>query len=68
VTDHAAGLTCYSLMSLFPALLLVVAVLGLVGQQGLITNAAHYLNRVGAPPSPPRSTARRARSPRWAAR
>jgi membrane protein len=49
VTDHAAGLTYYSLLSLFPALLFGVAILGFFGQQGLITEAASYLNRVGAP-------------------
>jgi membrane protein len=49
VTDHAAALTYYSMMSLFPALLLGVAVLGLVGQQGLITDAAKYLRDAGAP-------------------
>ncbi len=49
VTDHAAGLTYYALMSLFPALLLGVAVLGLFGQQGLITDAAGFLRSVGAP-------------------
>ena len=38
ITDHAAGLTYYALMSLFPALLFGVAVLGLFGQQGLITD------------------------------
>jgi membrane protein len=32
MTHHAAALTYYSLMSLFPALLLAVSILGLVGQ------------------------------------
>jgi membrane protein len=49
VGDHAAALTYYSLMSLFPALLLGVALLGLLGQQALIGNAADYLSRAGAP-------------------
>jgi membrane protein len=49
VTDHAAGLTYYSLMSLFPALLFAVAVLGVFSQQGLIANAADYLKKAGAP-------------------
>ena len=49
VTDHAAGLTYYALMSLFPALLFGVAVLGLFGQQGLIADAADFLRSVGAP-------------------
>jgi membrane protein len=49
VTDHAAALTYYSLLSLFPALLFAVGVLGLFGQQGLIDNAASYLKTAGAP-------------------
>lgn len=49
VTDHAAGLTYYSLLSLFPALLFGVAVLGVFGQQALITDAASYLKTAGAP-------------------
>src|SRR3954469_19661230 len=32
MTHHAAALTYYSLMSLFPALLLALSLLGLVGQ------------------------------------
>jgi membrane protein len=51
ITDHAAALTYYSLMSLFPALLLIIALLGLVGQEGLITNAADQLRSAGAPAS-----------------
>src|SRR4051812_7830629 len=47
--DHAAALTYYSLMSLFPALLFGVALLGLVGQQGLIGDTADYLKTAGAP-------------------
>lgn len=49
VTDHAASLTYYSLLSLFPALLFAVAVLGVFGQQGLIDDAASYLKSAGAP-------------------
>jgi membrane protein len=49
VTDHAAALTYYSLLSLFPALLFAVAVLGVFGQQGLIDDAASYLKSAGAP-------------------
>jgi membrane protein len=48
--DRAAGLTYYALLSLFPALLFAVAVLGVFGQQGLITDAAEYLRDAGAPP------------------
>src|SRR3954447_11360572 len=49
MTDRAAGLTYYSLLSLFPALLFGVAALGAFGQQALITNAADYLRQAGAP-------------------
>ncbi len=51
MTDHAAALTYYSLLSLFPALLFAVAALGVFGQQGLITDAAAYLRDAGAPAS-----------------
>jgi membrane protein len=50
VTDNAAALTYYSLLSLFPALLFASALLGVFGQTGLINDAASYLERVGAPP------------------
>jgi membrane protein len=49
MTDYAAGLTYYSLLSLFPALLFGVAALGFFGQAGLITDAADYLRKAGAP-------------------
>jgi membrane protein len=47
--DSAAALTYYSLMSLFPALLFAVAVLGLFGQESLIQDTADYLKTAGAP-------------------
>jgi membrane protein len=50
ITDHAAALTYYSLLSLFPALLFCAALLGVFGQSGLIDNAASYLEKAGAPP------------------
>ena len=50
MTQCAAALTYYSLLSLFPALLFAVAVLGFFGQQGLVTDAADYLKDAGAPP------------------
>ena len=50
MTQWAAALTYYSLLSLFPALLFGVAVLGFFGQSGLITDAADYLKSAGAPP------------------
>jgi membrane protein len=49
MSDHAAALTYYSLMSLFPALLFGVAVLGVFGQESLITDTADYLKKAGAP-------------------
>jgi membrane protein len=49
--DSAAALTYYSLMSLFPALLIAVAVLGLFGQESLIEETASYLKDAGAPES-----------------
>jgi membrane protein len=50
MTQWAAALTYYSLLSLFPALLFGVAVLGFFGQQSLVNQAADYLIDVGAPP------------------
>ena len=49
MNDSAAALTYYSLLSLFPALLFAVAVLGVFGQEGLITDTADYLKTAGAP-------------------
>jgi membrane protein len=49
MTDSAAALTYYSLLSLFPALLFGVAALGYFGRQGLITEATDYLLQAGAP-------------------
>ena len=43
MTDHAGTLTYFAMMSLFPALLLGVTLLGLFGQQGLVTEASDYL-------------------------
>ena len=45
MTDRAATLTYYAMMSLFPALLVGVTLLGLFGQQGLVTDATNYLAR-----------------------
>jgi membrane protein len=47
--DHAAALTYYSLLSLFPALLFGVAALGFFGGQTLINEATDYLLKAGAP-------------------
>ena len=48
MTDHAGTLTYFAMMSLFPALLLGVTLLGLFGQQGLVTRATKYLLDHGA--------------------
>ena len=47
MTDHAAALTYFAMMSLFPGLLVIVTLLGLVGQQGLVTDATNYLLKHG---------------------
>jgi membrane protein len=49
MSQRAAALTYFSLLSLFPALLVGVAVLGVFGQQGLVSDAADYLKTAGAP-------------------
>ena len=49
ITDHAAALTYYTLLSLFPGLLFGVALLGFFGQEGLVGDAARFLISVGAP-------------------
>jgi membrane protein len=50
MTDTAGTLTYFAMMSLFPALLLGVTLLGLFGQQGLVSDASGYLLRNGADP------------------
>ncbi len=49
MTDFAAALTYYALMSLAPAILAAVALLGVFGQQSLITDATDYARDIGAP-------------------
>lgn len=49
--DHAAGLTFFLMLSLFPGLLASVALLGLFGGAELITQATDYLARTGASPA-----------------
>ena len=49
MSDRAAALTYYSLLSLFPALLFGVAALGYFGGSALIGDAADYLLKAGAP-------------------
>jgi membrane protein len=43
MTDRAAALTYFAMMALFPALLVGVTLLGLFGQQGLVSDASNYL-------------------------
>jgi membrane protein len=43
MTDRAAALTYFAMMSLFPGLLFGVTLLGLFGQQGLVEDASNYL-------------------------
>ncbi|MDQ3850677.1 MAG: YihY/virulence factor BrkB family protein [Actinomycetota bacterium] len=50
MTDYAAGLTYYLMMSLFPALLVVVSLLGLLGDESLVARAVRYAREHGAPP------------------
>jgi len=50
MTDYAGTLTYFAMMSLFPALLLGVTLLGLFGQEGLVTEASDYLLKNGADP------------------
>jgi len=49
MTDHAAALTYFVMMSLFPALLVGVSLLGLLGDQSLVTDAVDYARDNGAP-------------------
>jgi membrane protein len=47
LTDWAAALTYYAVLALFPALLVLVAVLGLVGQQGTIDTFIESMRGAG---------------------
>jgi membrane protein len=49
MTDRAAALTYYAMMSLFPALLVIVSLLGILGDQSLVTKAVDYARQNGAP-------------------
>jgi membrane protein len=49
MADRAAALTYYMMMSLFPALLVGVSLLGLLGDRSLVTNAVEYAQDNGAP-------------------
>jgi membrane protein len=50
MTQRAAAVTYFALLSLFPALLVAVAILGAFGQEGLVSDASGYLKDAGAPP------------------
>ena len=50
MTDSAAAMTYYVMMSLFPALLVCISLLGLLGDQSLVTDAVRYAREHGAPP------------------
>src|SRR3954471_9281909 len=47
LTDWAAALTYYGVMSLFPMLLVLVALLGLIGQESTIATATDSLRTAG---------------------
>ena len=49
MADRAAALTYYMMMSLFPALLVGVSLLGLLGDRSLVTDAVDYASDNGAP-------------------
>jgi membrane protein len=49
MTDWGASMTYYLVMSLFPGLLVAVSLLGLFGQQSLVTDSVDYLSDAGAP-------------------
>ena len=49
MADRAAALTYYMMMSLFPALLVGVSLLGLLGDRSLVTKAVDYASDNGAP-------------------
>jgi membrane protein len=50
MTDHAAALTYYTLLSLFPAILFAVSVLGFFGSSALVNDAVKFFGDAGAPP------------------
>lgn len=51
MTDHAAALTYFAMLSLFPALLVGVSLLGLLGEASIATDAADYVADRGADPA-----------------
>src|SRR4051794_7261847 len=51
MTQHSAAMSYYAMLSLFPALLVAVVVLGIFGQQATVNDITDYLARHGAPPA-----------------
>jgi membrane protein len=51
LVDRAAALAYYAMLALFPGLLVAVTLLGLLGQQSLVTQIVDYLTRHGADPT-----------------
>jgi membrane protein len=51
MTDNAASLTYFAMLSLFPALLMTIALLSLLGSADLPVRAANYLAQQGAAPN-----------------
>jgi membrane protein len=51
MTDVAAALTYYAMMSLFPAIVLATSLFSLIGDQQTVSNAVDYFARQGADPS-----------------
>jgi membrane protein len=49
MADRAAALTYYVMMSLFPALLVGISLLGLLGDRSLVAKAVNYASDNGAP-------------------
>jgi membrane protein len=51
MTQHAAALSFYAMLSLVPVLLLVISLLGIFGQEQTVNDITGYLRDHGAPPS-----------------
>ena len=48
MTDVAAALTYYAMLSLFPAIVLATSLFSLIGDQQTVSNAVDYFARQGA--------------------
>jgi membrane protein len=51
MTDVAAALTYYAMMSLFPSIVLATSLFSLIGDESTVSNAVDYLARQGADPA-----------------